>query len=97
MIRTFVRRAGRTTTGQAKAFEALGPQFIVPYQAAVADPDTLFGRKAPVVLEIGFGMGDATAHIAGVLPDINFLCCERPTSDGSRKETRPKSSTFTKS
>ncbi len=76
MIRTFVRRAGRTTTGQAKAFEALGPQFIVPYQAAVADPVTLFGRKAPVVLEIGFGMGDATALIAGVLPDINFLCCE---------------------
>ena len=76
VIRTFVRRAGRTTTGQAKAFEALGPQFIVPYRAEVLEPAVLFGRQAPVVLEIGFGMGDATAHIAGVLPNIDFLCCE---------------------
>lgn len=47
-IRSFVRRAGRTTVG----------------------------RAAPTVLEIGFGMGEATAHIAALMPETNFLCCE---------------------
>jgi len=75
-IRTFVRRAGRTTIGQARAFETLGPTFIVPFQPAPLDLPATFGRQAPVVLEIGFGMGDATAHIAGLMPDTNFLCCE---------------------
>ena len=75
-IKSFVRRAGRTTTGQAKAFEDLGPRFIVPYTPDPLDPAAVFGRSAPLVLEIGFGMGEATAHIARVRPDDNFLCCE---------------------
>ena len=78
-IRSFVRRTGRVTTGQAKAFEALGPDFIVPHQAKALDVDRAFGPLLaghPLVLEIGFGMGEATAHIAGVLPDTRFLCCE---------------------
>nr|WP_255594709.1 tRNA (guanosine(46)-N7)-methyltransferase TrmB [Acidovorax sp. sif1233] len=75
-IKSFVRRAGRTTTGQAKAFEHLGPRFILPYAPAPLDAPAAFGRTAPLVLEIGFGMGEATAHIAGVRPDDNFLCCE---------------------
>ncbi len=75
-IRSFVRRAGRTTTGQAKAFETLGPRFVLPYAASPLDAAAAFGREAPVILEIGFGMGEATAHIAGVLPEKNFLCCE---------------------
>ncbi|WP_354001607.1 tRNA (guanosine(46)-N7)-methyltransferase TrmB [Caenimonas aquaedulcis] len=75
-IRSFVRRAGRTTTGQAKAFETLGPAFIIPYRAAPLDFAAAFGRDAPVVLEIGFGMGEATAHIAELMPGTNFLCCE---------------------
>jgi tRNA (guanine-N7-)-methyltransferase len=78
-IRSFVRRTGRVTTGQAKAFEALGPDFIVPHQAKALDVDFAFGPLLaghPLVLEIGFGMGEATAHIAGVLPDTRFLCCE---------------------
>ena len=75
-IKSFVRRAGRTTTGQAKAFEDLGPRFVLPYAAAPLDADAAFGRSAPLVLEIGFGMGEATAHIARVRPDDNFLCCE---------------------
>ena len=89
-IKSFVKRAGRTTTGQAKAFEELGPQFLLPYQAnaidlvaAYADSTRASGQNdakdvatAPVVLEIGFGMGEATAHIAGVLPGTHFLCCE---------------------
>ena len=75
-IRSFVRRAGRTTIGQAKAFETLGPKFIVPYRPQLLDLAATFGREAPTILEIGFGMGEATAHIAALLHDRNFLCCE---------------------
>ena len=67
-IRSFVRRAGRTTIGQARAFETLGPRFLLPYAPAPLDFAAAFGRQAPTVLEIGFGMGEATAHIAGVRP-----------------------------
>jgi tRNA (guanine-N7-)-methyltransferase len=75
-IRSYVLRTGRTTVGQAKAIETLGPKYLVPYQAQPADLATLFGREAPTILEIGFGMGEATAHIAGLMPEKNFLCCE---------------------
>lgn len=75
-IRSFVRRAGRTTTGQAKAFEELGPRFLLPYRTAPLEFAAAFGREAPVILEIGFGMGEATAHIAALMPEKNFLCCE---------------------
>ena len=75
-IKSFVRRAGRTTIGQAKAFEDLGPRFIVSYAPGPLDATAVFGRSAPLVLEIGFGMGEATAHIARVRPQENFLCCE---------------------
>ncbi|MEX8193754.1 tRNA (guanosine(46)-N7)-methyltransferase TrmB [Comamonas guangdongensis] len=75
-IKSYVRRAGRTTTGQAKAFEELGPRFLLRYQKAELDAAAAFGRTAPLILEIGFGMGEATAHIARVRPDDNFLCCE---------------------
>jgi tRNA (guanine-N7-)-methyltransferase len=75
-IRSFVLRAGRTTTGQAKAFETLGPRFLQPYTGAPLDLAQAFGRDAPTILEIGFGMGEATAHIAGLMPENNFLCCE---------------------
>jgi len=75
-IRSFVLRAGRTTTGQARAFETLGPRFLVPFAPQPLDLASTFGRAAPTVLEIGFGMGDATASIAALMPETNFLCCE---------------------
>ncbi len=75
-VRTFVRRAGRTTIGQARAFEELGPQYLLPYTGAPLEFAAAFGRNAPVVLEIGFGMGEATAHIAALMPGTSFLCCE---------------------
>ncbi len=86
-IKSFVRRAGRTTTGQAKAFEDIGPQFLLPYQAGAIDfvvayagatkaGDLTDVNNRPVILEIGFGMGEATAHIAALMPEKNFLCCE---------------------
>jgi tRNA (guanine-N7-)-methyltransferase len=80
-IRSFVLRAGRTTTGQAKAVQELGPRFVLPYTAQPLDLVAAFdgaagGEPRPTILEIGFGMGDATAHIAALLPHSNFLCCE---------------------
>jgi tRNA (guanine-N7-)-methyltransferase len=75
-IRSYVRRAGRTTVGQARALETLGPQYLLPYRAEPVDLAQVFGRDAPTILEIGFGMGEATAHIAGLMPEKNFLCCE---------------------
>jgi len=75
-VRSFVRRAGRTTAGQARAFAELGPRYLLPFASAPLDAGAAFGRTAPLILEIGFGMGEATAYIAGVRPEDNFLCCE---------------------
>ncbi len=75
-IRSFVLRAGRMGPGQTRALADLGPRFLVPYAPQPADWDAVFGRHAPRVLEIGFGMGDATAHIAAARPDTDFIGCE---------------------
>ena len=75
-IRSFVRRTGRTTLGQARAFADAGPYFLLPYAPAPLDIAAAFKRSAPTILEIGFGMGEATAHIAALMPEKNFLCCE---------------------
>ena len=86
-IKSFVRRAGRTTTGQAKAFEDIGPRFLLSYQAHAINFIAAYADAAraatkndlndrQIILEIGFGMGEATAHIAALMPEKNFLCCE---------------------
>lgn len=76
-VKSYVLRAGRTTAAQAKAYEVYGPRFLLPYAPDQRfDAKAAFGRTAPLVLEIGFGMGGATAHIANVRPQDDFLCCE---------------------
>ena len=75
-IRSFVVRAGRMGPGQTRALAELGPRFVLPCMAQGADFDHLFGRSAPRVLEIGFGMGDATAQIAQALPGTDFIGVE---------------------
>jgi len=75
-IRSFVLRAGRMGSGQVKALTELGPQFVLPFQPQPADWDVVFGRSAPRVLEIGFGMGQATAQIAAARPDLDFIGVE---------------------
>jgi tRNA (guanine-N7-)-methyltransferase len=87
-IKSFVKRAGRMGSGQVKAMTDLGPQFLLPYQpnainfvaayaiSTGATDQNSTKDAAPIVLEIGFGMGEATAHIAAVMPDTHFLCCE---------------------
>lgn len=75
-VRSYVMRAGRTTEGQTRALSELGPRYLLPYDGKVLDPVAVFGRHAPVVLEIGFGMGEASAQIAQTLADTNFIGCE---------------------
>lgn len=75
-IRSFVVRPGRMGPGQARALAELGPRFVLPYVNAVTDFAAPFGRRAPLVLEIGFGMGDATATIAAARPETDFLGIE---------------------
>ncbi|MFG6414052.1 tRNA (guanosine(46)-N7)-methyltransferase TrmB [Roseateles sp. DC23W] len=75
-IKSFVTRPGRMGTGQIKALTELGPKFVLPYKVERLDAAAIFGRSAPLVLEIGFGMGAATADIAATLPDHDFIGCE---------------------
>ena len=75
-IRSFVTRAGRLSTAQARAIEMLGPQFCVPYAKQILDFNLAFSRSAPTIFEIGFGMGETSAAIAAQMPDKNFIGVE---------------------
>ena len=75
-IRSFVVRAGRLGPGQARALAELGPRFLLPFLPEPIDFAACFGRTAPCVLEIGFGMGDATAAIAQAMPGTDFIGVE---------------------
>ena len=76
-IKSYVLRAGRMGPGQERAYAEFGPKFLLSYDASQPlNATAAFGRSAPLILEIGFGMGGATAHIAQVRPGDNFLCCE---------------------
>ena len=75
-IRSFVTRAGRLSTAQARAIEKIGPRFCLPYQKTTLDVAAAFGRAAPTIFEIGFGMGETTAAIAAGMPDKNFIAVE---------------------
>jgi len=80
-IRSFVRRAGRTTNAQSRAMNELAPQFLIPFTHAALDwsvfehtPDQ---DSSPLkILEIGFGMGESTAHIAQTRSRDLFLGIE---------------------
>lgn len=75
-IRSFVMRRGHISAAQQRAFEEVFPRIEVPYEKTLLDADKLFGRSAPLVLEIGCGMGETTAAIAKAHPEVNFLGCE---------------------
>jgi tRNA (guanine-N7-)-methyltransferase len=72
-IRSFALRRGHVTQGQRRAFDELLPRFGVDYSKSPLDLVATFGRAAPTVLEIGFGMGETTAAMAAARPDVNFL------------------------
>lgn len=76
-IRSFVLRQGRLTKGQERALETGWPNYGVDYRQTMLDLSQLFGRSdSKKILEIGFGMGDATAQIAQTLPEVDFLAVE---------------------
>ena len=76
-IRSFVLRQGRMSPAQTRAFETLGPKFIVPFEAGrPLNYASLFGRNMETIVEIGFGMGESTAAIASLLPEKNFIGIE---------------------
>ncbi len=75
-IRSFVLRRGHLSDAQRTAHETLLPRYAVPDGTGPIDFAALFGRRAPVVLEIGFGMGHTTAAIAAARPDTDFLGIE---------------------
>jgi tRNA (guanine-N7-)-methyltransferase len=75
-IRSFVLRQGRVSNAQQRAHETLLPQFGIPYSPQIVDLDRIFGRGAPKVLEIGFGMGETTAAIAALHPETDYLGIE---------------------
>lgn len=75
-IRSFVHRRSHITPGQQEALDLLMPKWALPYRKARLDFEQAFGRQAPTVLEIGFGMGETTEKIALTRPDDNFLGVE---------------------
>lgn len=75
-IRSYVLRAGRMGTGQSRAMAELAPRYVLPFNPAPLDSQAVFGRRAPLVVEIGFGMGQATAAIAAARPGDDFLGIE---------------------
>ena len=75
-IRSFVLRQGRVSDAQRRALDELLPRLGIPFQRAPLDLDRLFGRTAPKILEIGFGMGETTAAIAQAHPENDYLGIE---------------------
>lgn len=75
-IRSFVRRAGRLTPSQQRALRELWPSHGVDYGLEAIDFENLFGRRAAVTLEIGFGNGESLVQQARQDPDTNFLGIE---------------------
>ncbi|HZF79100.1 MAG TPA: tRNA (guanosine(46)-N7)-methyltransferase TrmB [Rubrivivax sp.] len=75
-VRSYVLRGGRMGTGQVRALAELGPRFVLPFNAGPLDFEAVFGSRGPVVLEVGFGMGDATAQVAAAMPTQHFIGVE---------------------
>jgi tRNA (guanine-N7-)-methyltransferase len=75
-IRSYVLRQGRFSPGQQRAYAELLPRFGISYQAKPVDLDQAFGRHAPVVVEVGSGMGETTARIAAGNPATDYLAIE---------------------
>jgi len=76
LIRTYVLRSGRMTEAQNRAIVEFGPEYILPYRPFPLDLERLFPETKPLVMEIGFGMGQATWRIAKDRPQFNYLGAE---------------------
>jgi tRNA (guanine-N7-)-methyltransferase len=83
-IRSYVRREGRITPAQQRALKELWPRYGLEKGDGPIDFDRVFGRHAPVILEIGYGNGEALAAAAAAHPENNYLGIEvhRPGAGG---------------
>ena len=75
-IRSYVLRQGRTTPSQQRALDLLLPKFGLPFSSSHIDSRQIFNRTAPLVLEIGSGMGETTAQIAQAHPEVDYIAVE---------------------
>lgn len=75
-VRSFVLREGRLTDGQRQALEQLWKRYGLERDSGLLDPQAVFGRDAPRVLEIGYGMGQSLAVMAAAAPDKDFIGIE---------------------
>lgn len=75
-VKTYVLRIGRMTAAQERAYAELSGSWCIPYEEKKLNFVDVFGNTNPIVIEIGFGMGDATVEIAQKNPDINYLGIE---------------------
>jgi tRNA (guanine-N7-)-methyltransferase len=75
-VRSYVLRGGRLTTGQERALRELWPRFGIENSAGLLDLKLLFGNSAPVIMEIGFGNGEATWQMASAHSEVNFIAVE---------------------
>ncbi len=74
-IRSFIRRQGRATAGQQKAIDQVWDDYCLDPEKDY-DYDQVFGRSAPLIVEIGFGNGSSLAEMAAANPDLNYLGVE---------------------
>jgi tRNA (guanine-N7-)-methyltransferase len=75
-IRSYVLRQGRISAAQRRALETLSARYAIPFARQPLDARRVFGRAAPLVLEIGSGMGETTAQIAAANPATDFIAIE---------------------
>lgn len=75
-VKTYVMRSGRMTAAQERSYNELAPAWCIPFENKKLNFIDVFGNTNPIIVEIGFGMGDATVKIAQENPDINYLGIE---------------------
>lgn len=75
-VKTYVLRIGRMTAAQERAYSELAPSYCIPFENKKLNFVDIFGNTNPIVIEIGFGMGDATAKLAKAHPEINYIGIE---------------------
>lgn len=75
-IKTYVMRIGRMTAAQERSYNELSPAWCIPFENKKINFVDVFGNTNPIIIEIGFGMGDATAELAQANPNINYLGIE---------------------
>ena len=75
-VKTYVLRIGRMTAAQERAYNELSPSLCIPFEEKKLNFVDIFGNTNPIVIEIGFGMGDATIALAIANPNINYIGIE---------------------